>query len=426
MAPKVNQNTWHGPEDGFLDRTATMDKLPDDCILNVFDYLPRRDLLALKLVSKRFNSLTDRAFRSRIGQDLVKIKRLPSLKLQRYGSSIKAIRVQCDATDEIVAEICRLCPNLKELHFRRVFAETLSRPFLRQTLSRLRCLHIAKLANMPESPKLRSEFRAALECCLNLECLMLPGIGKHISNFDTLFQVVFPKLRHFTVNLDRSSANESFMGFLQANTSIDSLRVQNNRSEIDLSGMLQMKQLQILNLFSIETVNFQTTIPNLFQLQRLQSLRLYCVYKSDIFKSFFDSLHIFPSLKEIKIVWSAAHEEVIDINDQDLAKLKFLPNLETFNMDTYCSCSYTNVTLPGILDALKHCPALVTFSVSGFRQNYVPGIGILVDEEIYEKFWKTYKRIHKTIPQSEYRIDHCIWFSLGIIPNMIDLFDSLA
>lgn len=68
----------HMPEEELNEGTEWIEKLPDDCILMIFDHLSIKDLIALSLVSKRFHTLTDRWFRSKHGS-YMEISKFPSM-----------------------------------------------------------------------------------------------------------------------------------------------------------------------------------------------------------------------------------------------------------------------------------------------------------------------------------------------------------
>lgn len=81
MALNGVQNTGQALEEQLDEKPATIDILPDECILSIFDYLPKQDLLQLTFVSKRFNILTDQAFRLRIARTTVIMRTLSSLRV---------------------------------------------------------------------------------------------------------------------------------------------------------------------------------------------------------------------------------------------------------------------------------------------------------------------------------------------------------
>lgn len=106
--------------------TTSIENLPNEILLLIFEQLSKKNLLVLSLVSKRFNRLSDREQRFRIGSRIIYITRLPSLKLQRFGSSINRLSFAYDVDEENVDQICELCPNFKELHCDGLSAGTFS------------------------------------------------------------------------------------------------------------------------------------------------------------------------------------------------------------------------------------------------------------------------------------------------------------
>lgn len=115
MASNVLENVEHVQEGELDEGTATIEVLPDECILSIFEHLWRKDILALTLVTKRFNSIVDRWFCSKFSETTILIYQFPSLRLQKFGSSIISLRLSFDANEEIMEEICEQCPNLKKL-----------------------------------------------------------------------------------------------------------------------------------------------------------------------------------------------------------------------------------------------------------------------------------------------------------------------
>lgn len=393
MASNVNEIVGHNPEDELDERIAMIDKLPDECLLSIFDHLNKKDLLVLSLVSKRFNGLTDRSFRFRIAKIDVTIKKLPSLKLQKFGSSISSLNLFAfDVNEEIMAEICELCPNLNILCVEKMSAQIFIKPFFRTTLSQLKILIIyghLQMAGTP-TPNYRNAFKSALQCCENLTRLRL-GRYEHDepSNFEPFLQVIFPKLRHFHIGLDGISSPELFAPFLQLNTTIKSLLIEQLRLDVDLSVILTLERLERLTLNVRQSPQLSSILANLFQLNQLQYFMIVAPYTRRTFEAFFKSLKKFQNLTEIKLELGHPTDsttDLLDIRNEDLIQLKYLPNLEMFDIDGMVSY----VTLPCILEIIKKCTKLKTFIINGFRQNFSPDESILLDEDIYEKFSQSY------------------------------------
>lgn len=146
MASNIIGNAGHVQDEHLDERTASIEKLPDECILSIFDYLAREDLCALTLVSKRFNGLANRSIRLLFSKREVYIGRYPSLKLQIFGSSITNLCIDLDASEEIMEEIlCKLCPNVTTLILKSIPVGAISQPYFREILSKLVELHIEKL-----------------------------------------------------------------------------------------------------------------------------------------------------------------------------------------------------------------------------------------------------------------------------------------
>lgn len=79
----------------YEDLTVTLDTLPDDCILSIFDHLDKPELIVLSLVSRRLRALTDRTFRYRFSKTFICINNFPSLRLQKFGSFHKIFEYSC-------------------------------------------------------------------------------------------------------------------------------------------------------------------------------------------------------------------------------------------------------------------------------------------------------------------------------------------
>lgn len=167
MASNAALNIENIPEDEMEvdeDATGTIERLPDECLLSILDNLTEDNLIALSLVSKRFRKLADRMFRMRFANTNVAIQTFPSLKLQRFGSSIKTVNflTGCDASKETTNELCELCPNLKNVQFfGKTFTEIFFNSLFRKMLPQFDKLYFQEIVYEPETPELRSDLIAA-------------------------------------------------------------------------------------------------------------------------------------------------------------------------------------------------------------------------------------------------------------------------
>lgn len=428
MASTTIQDVGHVLEVEMDEETASIDILPDECLLSIFEYLCQKDLFTLTLVSKRCNSVTDRLFRLQIANKTIEIKQLPSLTLLQFGSSVRHLKLLSILTEEGMEAIFKLCPNLIGLSLKGIFVAASSKPFFHKMMSQLHELDIQEMSKFPLTPRFPNNFQATLQNCKNLMKLTLGNFTyvptSALSNFEPFFQVVFPKLHHFEVNLDQSLSNQLFSQFLQSNGSIKSLVIESNRRGTDLRGILSLRQLERLFLSSLEPTSMHSIIPYLYQLDGLKYLELRMDgTRRDIIEDLFKSLkncNAFPNLTEMHIVLNVVdmhkHTTLVDIRDEDLIRLKYLPKLALFKVSSYGRC--TNVTLPGILNVLKYCPNLTEFYIYGFRQNYSPDGINLVDNDLYEEFRRAYFNMTICDYKTKY---NCKWFHFFTTINMIDL-----
>lgn len=407
------------PGEHLAEETTPIDKLPDECILVIFGLLSREELIPLTLVSKRFKKLTDKSYRAKWANTHVAIRKWPSLKLELFGESIKSLGLLFMLDEDVMEDICVLCPNIRELYLLGLSAVTFSKLFFHKVLSQLRELHIERLIDIPDTPKFRKDLKAALQCCENLKCLRLaPHSKTKKSNFEMFFKVFYPKLNRFEINVDNSEKNELFGRFLQTNSRLKSLSLKNNRTATDMSPILELQKLEELILISYgEPDLLAPVVSNLYHLSDLPHLELELRYKKDVFETFFKSLRRFQNLREIIIYVLGTDGQRLDIDDHDLMQLKYLPNLTVFKLFTLQNC--TNITLPGALRVLKYTPNLSVFRLSGFRQKLDRDERTLMDDGVYEKFRNAY--LEKENQSVEiYSTGDSKWYRIGT-KNWLDL-----
>lgn len=336
--------------------------------------------------------LTERSFRLKFANKHVQISKLPSKRLQKFGSSMQAVAIRCEVTDDFLVDICERCPNLKSFALRSVWATSFYNPIFRKTLSRLKELEIGEIRSISSKG-----LQAAMQCCENLTSLMLAmeqpnRVNSWESHFEPVLKVKFPKLRRFQINLKDFLTSDIFTYFLQINSTIKSLQLQNKRDEMDLSCILKLQTLEKLILLAYDSSCLHSIIPNLFQLKKLRTLEISSAYRRDVFKTFFASFNRFQHLSSVLINLGRDDDRgvVYDIDDQDLMHLKYFPNLTDFTMTNRGNRTF--VTLPGIVKAVKHCPKLTFFYICGFRQNLSPDGITFMDEDIYESFFQILKQ----------------------------------
>lgn len=225
---------------------ATIDRLPDNCILTIFDHLPEEDILALKLVSKHLSSLSYRSLRMRNVHNIVEPKTF-------VGLSVTTLELEYDVDQEMVEEICDHCPNLKTLSLFGISCESFSNIFFRKMLSQLDELSIFKIFSTPnsetsETSEFRDDIKVALQCCDKLKSLALGSIRfDDVSDFEPIFQLKFPKLRRFQINLDFARSSKYFTHFLKSHSEIRSLHISHSKhNDIDLSAVLCLQHLEEL------------------------------------------------------------------------------------------------------------------------------------------------------------------------------------
>lgn len=508
MASIVIHNDERAPEDKLDECSMHIDNLPDDCILSIFGHFSTKELLALTLVSKRFNSLADRSFRLRSEFHYAVIKNFPSLKVQKFGSSIKGLHFECEVNEEMLKEMCELqiCPNLRALYFDRVYTETLSNSYFKEMLSQLHELNINKIRSWSYPVAARRNLKKALQCCKNLMYLNLAPAAKEcietglapwpafpvsalafgvriithalvalfpktmaselaifcnvaisslfvasfhlpckihsdfisrsftcerVSNFETFFQVKFPKLQKFRIDMSCSLSYEHFTPFLQSNTTITTLIIEGIPVDVDLSEILSLQRLEHLELSSVEDRPINSILPILNQLTKLKHLNIRLPFNETVFKTFINSIQEFKNLKELMLCYNGfkdffGNSVIFDIQDEDLLRLRYLPNVTQFHLHT--SINATFVTLPGILRLLKGCPKMIDFNITGFRQNHLPGGNILIDDDIYVKFFMTYIASHHTDNFVRVRkisgYQPATWYDIFGAYNMIDIFKT--
>lgn len=208
MTSNAINNVEHVNDDELDDGRAAIEKLPDECILSIFDHLYQKSLLALTLVSKRFNDLADRSFRIKFAKTGVYIRMYPSLKVQKFGSSLTFLDLNFDVNEQIMEEICEFCPNLKKLRVKSITAQTFIRPFFGKMLSQIVDLDILKGFELES--RFLNEFISALQCCKNLTTLALgsdSALFKMTAKFDPFLHIVFPQLYHVLINMDQTSSS---------------------------------------------------------------------------------------------------------------------------------------------------------------------------------------------------------------------------
>lgn len=369
------------------EEAASIDALNEDCILMIFDHLPEDDILALTLVSKRFNETANRTFGLRIANRRITIQQLPSLTLDRFGHCIQTLKINFDADEQTVKDVCVLCPNLKKLTFDGVFMAALSQPCFRQTLPRLEEFTVKKLLLRESEVVSFTSAEEALRLCANLKRLTL---GNHSNlNLHPFLSVQFPQLHEFKIRLTESSLNESLPHFFQANPTLKSIIVRSYIADVDLSAItgLQLEKLDILWDSESDTTHpkMDSVVSKLCRLTHLKELTMCTIFNEDLVRPFFAS---FVHLQRLTWVYLnmrstfASLESRTDFSNADLLRIKHLAHLEDFR---FIHSHRSNVTLPGILEAIQHCPKLVVFYISGFCQPLVANTGVLADEQVYDK-----------------------------------------
>lgn len=418
MASNTIQNDAVIPANELNEETAPIEKLPDECLLSILDHLTDVDLIAVSLVSNRFNVLADRMFRVEFANQIIAITKLPSKKLQKFGSSIRGLRFEFDVNEEIVEEVCELCPNLKRVYFQGVVAETFTKSFVREMFPQLDVLQIERLIDIPDTSNFRRDIEATLQCCTHLYDLSLvstttPGQTSNIAPF---LQVVFPKLHRFKITLNNDLSTVFLLNFLRSNKTIEILSIKTNQPDIDLSGIWELKQLDGLSLMFGEDATIPSINPNAFQLHELSSLKICSAYSRDNFKAFFESLKYFQNLSKLRLKLHNNLDSSIDIRNQDLMQLKYLPNLTSFDMST--GLSYGNVTLLGILEFLKCCPKLTEFQICGFQRTFSADGSMFVDDNAYGKFCEGY---FNKVGRIRTRTCNCKWYTYCSAFNLIHI-----
>lgn len=417
------------PEDEPENGAVQIDKLPNECIDAILAHLSQQDLLSLTLVSKRLHSLTDRAIRLAFESDLVKVVDYPSLRLQRFGSSIKRLSLRLETSEEIVKEIGELCPNLQEMSFVKIFASTFSKPFFHKMLSQLHNLSIERLLDWQDMPTFQSVMKAALECCDNLTTLSLGRDACLSSNFQPFLQVVFPKLHTFDIDLDIRSANELFTPFIQSHSTIKSLWVRDREPSTPLTGILELNQLEQLSITVFERVHIVTIIPKLYQLSELKHLTLSTDFDKAMYTELFSSFEKMHNLTHLIVKWhSNEYGHVHNFGDDDLMQLQNLPQLQTFHLVTQSPSTLTKVSLPGVLHVLKHCRHLTYLFVAGMGEsiNTIRAREII---DMYSRLSTAHYELNDSLVDDDY-VYNCgleyLWYHFGCRPfNMIGILQVL-
>lgn len=388
---------------GLNKQTAGIEKLPDECIHSIFGCLrSSKDLLALTLVSKRFNTLANRSLRIFWGNFCHRVTRYPSLRVQKLGSSLKHLRLEFNVDENAIEEICKLCPNLEILYIKEVSAQIFIsiRQFFRKTLSQLKELEIHELMAMVQTAKSRNDVISSLQYCENLSVLRLGASYydkvKVTSCFEPFFEVVFPRLREFKINFNHISSIEFFTHFTELNPSIRKL--------------------------SIVRTDFHPILPALLHLKQIQSLELNTTFRRDIVEAilnlFSDNKQVFHALKDLDINMSHNTNSEDAFCKDDLMLFKCLPKLEKLHFNIFP----TVITLYDALKLIRQCPNLTHISVGSFVQYYGPD-----DGDIYKKFRHALK-LHKWyIPKHKYwyRSFGYKVYCIGMI-NLLDILKDMG
>lgn len=258
--------------------------------------------------------------------------------------------------------------------------------------------------------------------------LKLPN-KQSIWKMEPFLQTEFPKLNEFKISWDFGLPNELLSQFLQSHQkTLKTLCIDNTASDVDFSGILELQQLKVLHLNSYERTlkPIDSIISNLFQLKNLTVLRLGFCCKRDIFKALLKSFQSqqFQQLTEVFLALMPFDysTDITDVRDEDLMYLKYLPRLTYFLI--YIESRLTYVTLPGIMQSLKHCPQMLEFVICGVRQNYSPDGNFPIDDDIYEKFRQAYyydanQMNSLTIDYEHYNCKHYVG---AMRVNMVDFF----
>lgn len=117
-------------------------QLNDDCLFLIFNYLSPKELCAVNQCSKRLNTVANAVMSHRMASELIVIKRLPSLRLERWGTYVTNLSLFIYCSIDEVEEVHRCCPNLEKLTFFSLKLKAFSTPHLGEIFAKLNYLCI--------------------------------------------------------------------------------------------------------------------------------------------------------------------------------------------------------------------------------------------------------------------------------------------
>lgn len=371
-------------EDALHDEAATLDRLNDDCILMICDYLPIYDLLNLSSVSTRLNPVARRSLNVHLTIDVTTIRKNPLTFLIKFASFIKHLKVFIvTANIKTVDDISAHCSNLTYMGFKKMWEELFA-----DLLSRLNYLQPKRMNSLEakEWVQLHKDIEAVLNCCYNLTELTLGCRDSEcMTDFDLFLNIKFPKLLQLSILVDGSEylSNAYFVEFLQSNTKLKSIRMMIADGSRDISGILDFPIEEIV-LWTREDVISYTVIPKLHRMSHLKHLKMSIWCDRHMFIPFRESWKDFQQLTTLKLHYKFQDQER-SFDDEDLIHISDIPNLSVFELYN----RKNNLTLSGILKTIEKCAKLTHFGIIGFQQHFASADGwTLLDEDVHDRFCK--------------------------------------
>lgn len=386
--------------------------LNDDCLISLFSFCDKLDLVNLAMVCERFRFIVYNYLKAKMSKivDLNKIKSTGKLTIREAIKFLKFIDAAehtqelaltmsgfDESTDQIIIDtILKRCgPNLNCLKFEGFsFSEAFTNQW-RQLLAGLTTL-IFHQCVLPGN-----HFGALLKICKNLNILNLTNSNSTNTSADDsvkpdLTDCTCANLKEFRLTSSRNCGRSSELTWLlENNPNLIILQMANVGDSIKLAGEVlksigRCQELQDL-AFSFQNFDYDLTenLPHLIRLKELKTLSLQCDWMNiskffrqfsqapatkqierlsfecvDIDTSFMRSIGRLRKLKYLKLENTIVNEPSQEVFEQSLLDLTYrLNNLGRFDCQLHL---FTEDTLVQFVERMKR---LEHFQVSGLVMN---------------------------------------------------------